>query len=42
MEKVKWLALGQAGHFLAEQSEQGSLSREQETMSSAPLSESQL
>jgi len=43
IEEIKWLALGQAGHFLAEQSsERGSLSREHETMSPAPLCEQQL
>lgn len=43
MEKVKLFALGLSGHFLAEQThEPGSLSREHETMSPAPLSQSQL
>lgn len=40
MEKVKWLVLGQAGHFLAGQrSEAGSFSREHKTTGSASLSE---
>lgn len=39
MEKVKLLALGLTGHFLAERTQEpGSLSREHETMTPAPLS----